>query len=369
VTPAAEKPPTPERELTDESLRVEREKADAAIGQYPTAVDDTADAVIETARARADAVVARARAKSDVQSAPPASDAPPPSTVARERLLQDETLRRERADADETLRTERAEHAAGLAVERDETDHDLSQERARSDRAVATRDEFLGVVSHDLTNMLSAMVGFAALIVKAESRPDHGAEVIAHAQRVQRAGARMKRLIGDLVDVASIEVGRLAVTREVGDPVPVVTEAVEALHSQASASGVSLAAEIVPPLPPLAFDSARLFQVLLNLISNALKFTPNGGNVVVRVEHVGEYVRFSIHDSGVGIPAERLEAVFERFMQVHDDRRGMGLGLYIAKCIVEGHDGKIWAESTVGEGSTFSFTLPVRVPAPLPFRS
>jgi signal transduction histidine kinase len=353
---------SPEREQTDESLRVEREKADDAIGDKPSAMDETADAVIETARARADAVLAAARAKSDRREANGAANAQSSKVVAKERVLEDEAVRRERSVADETLRAERAEHAALLATERAETDKDLSREREHADSAVGTRDDFLGIVSHDLRNMLGAMVGFAALIAKAEARPDHSEQVLAYAQRIHRAGGRMNRLIGDLVDLASIWAGSLAVTREVGDPTPIVTEAVETFHAQASANGVSLVAEIAPSLPHVAFDSARILQVLANLLSNAIKFTPPKGGVIVRAEHVGDDIRFAVSDTGAGVPPDQLEAVFERYVQVATgDRRGVGLGLYISKCIVQGHGGKIWVESTLRQGSAFCFTLPVHV--------
>jgi signal transduction histidine kinase len=172
----------------------------------------------------------------------------------------------------------------------------------------------------------------------------------------------MNRLVGDLVDVASIEAGVLAVTREVGDPAPVVMEAVDTFQEYASASGVSLAAEIVPPLSPAAFDPARILQVLTNLLSNAIKFTPVHGKVVVRVERIGDDIRFSVSDTGVGIPSDQLEAVFLQSFQVaKNDRRGVGLGLYISKCIVQGHGGRIWAESQVGQGATFSFLLPIDI--------
>jgi signal transduction histidine kinase len=175
----------------------------------------------------------------------------------------------------------------------------------------------------------------------------------------------MNRLIGDLVDLASIWAGRLAVTRDVGDPAPIVTEAVETFHAQASAHGVSLVAEIAPSLPHVAFDSARILQVLANLLSNAIKFTPPNGGVVVRAERIGDDIRFAVSDTGVGVPPDQLEAVFERYVQVATgDRRGVGLGLYISKCIVQGHGGKIWVESTLGQGSAFCFTLPVHVAIP-----
>ena len=237
----------------------------------------------------------------------------------------------------------------------------LSNERARSDEALATRDEFMGIVSHDLRNMLNAMVGFAALIEKEVSQDNH-AQVLVNAQRIQRSAARMHRLIGDLVDVASIEAGMLTVMPEIGNPAPIVAEAVETFQVQASARGVSLAAEIVEPSSLAAFDSARILQVLANLLSNAIKFTPANGHVGVRVERVGDELRFAVSDTGAGIPADQLEAVFVRFRQItKNDRRGVGLGLYISKAIVQGHGGRIWAESRIDEGSTFYFTVPIHL--------
>lgn len=353
-------PDEDKRKQTDESLRAERETADHALGEELAAIDETTDAVITRARFRADEVLAAARAKTDRRSATRASGARPPESVQRERVLEDEVVRRERADADEVLREERAEHVANLSNEREETDKDLSTERARSDHALATRDAFLGLVSHDLRNMLGTMVGFAVLIAREVSQENHVEQVRLHAQRIQLSGARMNRLIGDLVDVASIEAGMLAVTRESCDATHVVIEAMDTFQAQASASGISLVSEIVPPLPLAAFDAARILQVLTNLLSNAIKFTPPNGTVVVRVERVGDDILFSFRDTGVGIPNDKLEAVFERFLRINkNDRRGVGLGLYISKCIVQGHGGRIWAESRVGAGSTFSFTLPI----------
>ena len=353
----AETPGTPsEREQTDESLRAERERVDDALAERLTDIDEAADAAIIQARARADRVLATARAKKDRQSATSAESA----IVEKERAREDTALRQERASTDETLREQRAEHVAFLSIERQETDKDLSTERARSDHALATRDEFLSIVSHDLRNMLHTVVGFATLVESGGSSDDHGEHVVMHARRILRSAARMDRLIGDLVDVASIEAGVLAVTREMEDVGDVVTEAVDSFQAQASARAVSLATDIVPGVPPAAFDPARILQVLTNLLSNAIKFTPAHGAVTVRVERIEDDVRFAVRDTGAGIPGDKLEAVFDRFFQVDQhDRRGVGLGLYISKCIVRGHGGRIWAESTVGEGSTFCFTLPL----------
>jgi len=350
-----------ERQQTDESLRVERERSDQAIGEELSVIDEVADAVIARARARADEVLAASRAKMDRRSATSAWTTTFPKTIERERVLEDRVLREERANADATLRQERAEHVALLSMERKETDEDLTSERTQSDDALATRDEFLGIVSHDLRDMLSTILSWAALIVIAGSRDDQLEQVRVHAQRIQRSGSRMNRLIGDLVDIASISSGVLAVTCEVGNPAQVVTEAVDGFRARALASGISLLADIVSS-SPVAFDPARILQVLTNLLSNAIKFTPADGKVVVRVERSGDEIRFAVTDTGIGIPPDKLEAVFVRFLQItNNDRRGLGLGLYISKCIVQGHGGRIWAESTVGAGSTFCFTLPIDV--------
>jgi signal transduction histidine kinase len=357
--PAQDK--TPEREQTDESLRVERERADADFGERQAAIEEAADAIIERARARADQVLAAARAKSDLRLG--AHDARSTRVIEKERAQEDRALREERASADRTLRAERAEHPLHSA-EREATDKDLSHERARSDRAITARDAFLGIVSHDLRNMLGGMVGFASLIAKGMSRDNYEDQVVAYAQRITRTGARMNRLVGDLVDVASIEAGVLAVTREVADPGLVVTEAVDNFQTQAVAKGITLTAELGPSLPVVSFDPARILQVLVNLLSNAIKFTPRSGAVVVGVRASAEGLRFEVTDTGQGIPPDMLEAVFERFLQVtENDRRGVGLGLYISKCIVQGHGGQIWAESANGSGSTFCFTIPTLLTA------
>jgi signal transduction histidine kinase len=354
-----EKPSNSERAQTDESLRVEREKADDALSAELSVLDETADTVISKARARADEVLATARTKMDRQSEIGAPTAKTLDHVLRERAREDQAVREERADADGTLRTERAEQVSLLAAERTETDKDLLTERARADAALATRDDFLGIVSHDLRNMLNVVASSAALIAQEVSHANPVETVGRDVQRIQRSVARMNRLIGDLVDVASIEAGRLAVTLEVRDVGQVVTEAVESFRAQAAASGISLVEEVASPALAAAFDHERILQVLVNLLGNALKFTPADGEVIVRVACIEDEIRFAVSDNGVGIPTDSLETVFERFRQVNaNDRRGVGLGLYIAKCIVQGHGGRIWAESKPGEGSTFCFTLP-----------
>ena len=352
-----------ERDKTDENLRVERENTDRALVKTLEAVDGDADAVVRRAREHADAVLEVAREKADDQLGHPSPHVAPSDTVAEERAVEDETLREERAAADEILNRERMEDARALRrllpLERQATDRTLLTERARSDDAIANRDDFLGMVCHDLRDLLSGIVLSSSLLSSRASDSDEGKRIVAAEAHIQRYAARMNRLIGDLVDVVSIDAGKLSVSGTEGDPDALVAEAVEAFRDAASAKSLSLDADTAGELVAAQFDHDRMLQVLANLITNAIKFTPKGGAIRIRCEHAREGLRFCVSDTGPGVPADMLESVFERFWQVgKDDRRGLGLGLYISKCIVEAHGGRIWAESEVGKGSRFYFTLP-----------
>lgn len=346
--------PDSEREQTDQSLRDERAISDAAPTTEGNAVDETADAVINRARALADQVLAAARAKSDKRASSRA-----PATLERARRGEDRVVRNERTEADDKLATQRAAHAAQLNIEREETDRDLLSERTRADDAIAMRDEFLGIVSHDLRNLLNNMVLSATLIADSVQEKDHAESVRKQAQRILSSGSRMNRLIGDLVDVASFDAGALEVAREVLDPSLVVAEAVSSFQAQAAAKGVTLTSSVEPARFLAALDSTRILQVLVNLLSNAIKFTPALGQVSIHAERSDGDILFVIRDTGSGIPAQELHKVFNRFAQVtRNDRRGVGLGLYIARCIVQAHGGRIWAESGPAHGTTVKFTLP-----------
>jgi signal transduction histidine kinase len=168
----------------------------------------------------------------------------------------------------------------------------------------------------------------------------------------------MNRLINDLLDVVSIDAGRLAVVAEHVEVARIMQATVEAFESIAAAAGISL--DVARPELPLhvRVDDGRIAQVLANLVSNAIKFTAPDGKVSVRVEHSGNEVVFTVTDTGIGIPRGELETVFGRLRQVRTDRRGLGLGLYISKSLIEAHGGRMWVESEVGRGSSFHFALP-----------
>jgi signal transduction histidine kinase len=188
---------------------------------------------------------------------------------------------------------------------------------------------------------------------------DSKATIHSRAETIQRLTARMNRLIGDLVDVASIEAGRLLVVPTEGNLIALIRESTEVFQASADAHAIQLTAQLDGPPLRARFDHERLLQVIANLLSNAIKFCPRGACISIRAERAGGEVLVAVKDTGPGIPPENLEAIFGRFWQVgRRDRRGLGLGLYISKCILEEHGGRIWAESLPEAGSTFFFTLP-----------
>jgi signal transduction histidine kinase len=358
-----DKKPRPEQDSTDQSLRAERLKADDELSKGRDAIEEETDAGVQRTRADSDTSLKTTRAETDEKLA--RSDAPQQErqSVARERANEDATIGRERATSDETLREEREARKSALAsllgLEREKTDQHLFLERERSDEALAARDDFLARVSHDLRTLLAGIAMRAALLVKNASADAAGQRIRRDAESIQHFTARMNRLIGDLLDVASIEAGRLTVQPRPDDAIRLVRDTLEAFHLSASAKGISLDSEVARNSLLARFDHERILQVLANILSNAIKFTPEGSRISIRVEPVGEEVRFSVTDAGPGVSESDQGRIFERFWQVvASDKRGLGLGLYISKCIVEAHGGRIWVESNADVGSTFFFTLP-----------
>ncbi|XYH93639.1 ATP-binding protein [Sorangium sp. So ce1128] len=361
--------PRPEREETDESLRHERDATDRALAERRALIEAKSDAAVGRAREHADAALSAARENADQRSQESHLADQTSEAVAKERSLEDVRVRGERALADENLRRERAAHARVLSrllpLERDKTDRHLLTERARSDDAVSHRDDFLGIVSHDLRNLLSGIVLSVDLLSPDTPAQDEESEAAVAAKRIRRYAARMSRLIDDLVDVASIESGKLSTTVGRGDASALLADAVDMFQPMASERGISIELDVADRPLPTDFDEERVLQVLSNLLMNSIKFTSPGGRIRVRGERAEGELLVSVSDTGPGIPVDMLELVFERFWQVgKKDRRGLGLGLYICKSIVEAHGGRIWVESRMGEGSTFYFTIPGRSGSP-----
>lgn len=361
--PVAESPKTSaERVQTDDSLRDEREKSDRAITEGRALVQDNADAVLRRARQEADEVLHEARQRADQLVAQSAGRWSADQAVALARELEDGAVRDDREAADDTLELERAETARILArllpAEREQTDHHLHAERVQSDGALANRDDFLGVVAHDLRDLLGGVVMSAAVIAKVVGATEHAARVNTEIARIRRHTARANRLIGDLVDIASIDAGRLSMLPRPGDLRSLLCEAGDEFRPSAAAKNIDLVVVDGRAALPAEFDHARLFQVIGNLIANAIKFSPGGTRITLRAQRRGDHAHCVVSDQGAGIPADQIEKVFERFVQVNDDQRGLGLGLFIAKQIVEAHAGRIWAESTLGQGTSVLFTIP-----------
>lgn len=233
-------------------------------------------------------------------------------------------------------------------------------EQAKS--ATRARDELLAMVSHDLRNPLGVILTAISMVSSPVGREDPS-RVYAHLPRIKRAAETMNVLLRDLLDTASIESGTLSVQREPLAAGPVVREVLETMQPRAAIKSLRLTSALAHDLPPVIADAGRLEQVLGNLVGNAIKFTEEGGAVTVRAEPAGSFVRFSVTDTGAGIPEADIPHLFDRFWKAGSTaRQGTGLGLAIVKGIVEAHGGHVWVDSVVGVGSSFSFTLPLAAP-------
>jgi PAS domain S-box-containing protein len=225
--------------------------------------------------------------------------------------------------------------------------------------ATIARDHALGVVSHDLRNPISAIGMCARALLNATAETD--TERRGLVTTIVDSTELTQRMIRDLLDVASIEVGRLSVERRTVSIRSVIERGTALFERDAAERGVRLMIAEMPELPPTTGDEERLVQVLANLVGNALRFTDRGGAVQIGARRDGAMVEVSVHDTGAGIPATELPRIFERYWTVRRNapKGGTGLGLAIARGIVEAHGGRLWAESTVGVGSTFRFTVPI----------
>ena len=169
----------------------------------------------------------------------------------------------------------------------------------------------------------------------------------------------MQRLIRDLLDVSAVEAGRLSVERQPATLAPIVATAVGMVSGEVAQQSIDLRVDLPAELPVVSMDASRVVQVITNLLGNAIKFTPAGGTITVRATPGPTTVTVSVQDTGMGIEPEALPRIFDRFWQARPTpRRGSGLGLAIARGIIEAHGGRIWADSELGRGSVFSFTLP-----------
>ena len=276
------------------------------------------------ARERADEVTATARGDADRLSPVPPRDGEVGSP--EERALADEVLERERVVADAALVEERAARRRYLddllSAERAATDHDLIAERAHADTAVESRDDFLATVSHDLRSLLGGLTMNAALMSELAPAGPGGDKLRVNAARGRRLVGRMNRLVNDLLDVASIEAGRLALFPAQVEIAHLLRDTLDAFEPIAAAKRVALDAH-TDGATSAWLDEGRILQVLANLVGNGIKFTPMEGRVSIEAHADRAEVHFTVTDTGIGIPEDAHESVFERFRQVRSDPRGL----------------------------------------------
>lgn len=230
--------------------------------------------------------------------------------------------------------------------------------RERAEEASRVRGDLMAIVSHDLRNPLSTITTGITLLQSIATLDPTG-KAPRQLDLILRSAERMAKLISDLLDMASIDEGRLVVTPSVQDADSLLQDAFDFHHLIASSKQVRVVAQKPTASLFVRADRERILQVLSNVVGNAIKFTPAGGVVTIAAESQGTLARFSITDTGPGVSQEQLPHLFDRYWQATPRAGGgIGLGLSIAKGIVDAHGGQIWAESELGKGTTFYFTLP-----------
>jgi len=237
--------------------------------------------------------------------------------------------------------------------------------RSEAEAAVATREELLAIVSHDLRNPLGAIVTSASLILERTTLyGNQGERVHKYGQIILHSADWMNRLIADLLDLAQIREGKLSVEQKPQDAEGLIRDCVEMLRPLAATKELKLDGMTSAGLQ-VRCDRERVLQILSNLVGNAIKFTPEGGSIFIEAQDSGHEARFSVRDTGQGISEEELPRVFDRFWQAQrKNRAGIGLGLSIAKGLVDAHGGRLWVESKLGAGTTFFFTFPLAESVP-----
>jgi len=246
---------------------------------------------------------------------------------------------------------------AALAIENSRLHRDVQ-------RAVQDREQLLAVVSHDLRNPLFAVALKADALRRVLPQDAAFAKAHQYAEGIRGSVHQMEQLLGDLLDLGSIEAGQLKVAPAACELRAVLDQAIEEQQPVAGAKNVTLRLEPLLDNATLFCDRRRVLQVFSNLIGNAVKFTPAGGDIVVQAVRAEGMVRISVRDNGPGIAEAHLPRIFDRYYRAHEGggQRGMGLGLFIAKGIVVAHGGRIGVDSKPGQGSTFYFTLPLAPP-------
>ena len=361
------------RDKTDKTLEDEREKTDEHLERKTQEVEEKTNEKLRSIRLATDTARESQRQEVDLAKEHQREVTGISPTRLDEKLLvqeregSDKSQAVERGEEDRARTEERvqkqliAETEALLEQERKNTDSALLEERVHVDLELITRDHFLAIVSHDLKNSIVAISISAGLIRRGLSKDVVGAvSFLKQLGIIEQAAEGMNRMISDLLDVERMAHDQLKLKLENVDFCALLQECVDLFTPVVSSKSFSMTIHTSTEPIFANADHDRILQVLSNLIGNSLKFTPNGGTIKLSARKQGTQVEVSVTDNGSGIPEEAQVKIFERFSQLTmNDRRGLGLGLFIAKWIVEAHKGCIWVSSEVGKGSTFSFTLPL----------
>jgi GAF domain-containing protein len=250
---------------------------------------------------------------------------------------------------------------SALAIQNARLFREIADKSAQLETASRHKSEFLANMSHELRTPLNAIIGFSEILAE-KMFGDVNEKQTEYLQDILESGRHLLSLINDILDLSKIEAGRMELElSEFGLP-QAIENALILVRERASRRGIRLGSTIDPQLGMIGGDERKVKQVLLNLLSNALKFTPEGGRIDVRARLDGEVAEVSVADTGVGIAAADQDAVFEEFRQVGTaDKKaeGTGLGLALSRKFIELHGGRIWVTSQLGAGSTFAFTLPL----------
>ncbi|TMC29763.1 MAG: HAMP domain-containing histidine kinase [Chloroflexi bacterium] len=237
----------------------------------------------------------------------------------------------------------------------------LADANARLGRADRHKSEFLANMSHELRTPLNAIIGFSEVLLQGIFGPVNGKQD-EYLRDILSSGKHQLSLINDILDLSKVEAGRMELELAPLSLSEVIASVVTMIRGRATDHEIALAVAVAPDLGEVEADERKVKQVILNLLTNAVKFTPAGGRIELTAQRTAGDITVAVHDTGVGIAPTDQARVFEEFEQVHGSRaseqEGTGLGLTLSRKFVELHGGKIWVESEVGRGSTFSFTLP-----------
>ncbi len=374
-----------ERKDTDRSLDVERVKATESLKSATDKSQGHTNRILDEERAIADEKTRSTREHTDErrQSSGHPPTAKDSERLTRERRDADEATQVERTSADLAMNRERvaAEQLASdtfeqerkltdqnLSSERSSTDHQLShtsasleseiEEHSKTRTSLTSREELLAIVSHDLRNPVGTVSSYASLVLKSK---DLDPEVKEYIKAMQRNADAALRLIEDLMDMERFAQGKWKFHLTECHADKLVEQCLRDFSGDAREKGVVLRSDGSLPSRGFQCDEGRLTQILSNLVSNAVKFTPSGGSITITAEEKDGEALFAVTDTGTGIEANQQQRIFERFAQLKTrSRTGLGLGLYISRTLAEAFGGRMWVKSALGAGSTFSFTIPLR---------